>query len=361
MCLHTVISISRVQRIKKADIETNNTSQNHLPSLRLFAIHSIIDTSFAALATLVIASVTFSPSVSTKLGHAVCEHLSRGDALGIVYSPGSGLEACEEKWSYGIAPVLLLLAAIALFFRSKTAHYIYNYYRRAAFDGRISLESPSIVTPTLHHPTYSSIPMKGRSNTTSSTSSTSSSLSSGRHSRSSSASTVRPGTASRIMLLPIDFKTSSSPSQKAAFPILQVTPPTPSSLVPSSSLSECPDTPKLSSTHNPPEKTRTGSRSNHGNVIVYAPILMSVEEAHQLGGREAVIATALSSSPNSGRVGSVGTRHRQHSPPSNRRTPTPPANISEDNNQPATPFAAIKGFRDSTEMEEMSNHRNKLL
>lgn len=359
-----------------------------------------------------------SSSVSQGLGHAVCEHLSRGDAWGLVASPGSGLELCEERWNYGLATFLLLLGGIALFVRTKTAIFIYDYYRRIATEGKISLESPSVVSllssrssndgrrlslsyddhhrqqhsqqhSQQHPPSTSTRP---RTNTNSS-----------RHSRASSSSTVRPfrsATASRIMLLPPDYQSSLSSS-----PSLQVTPPSPH-LAHSNSSCDSIDTVKgvsSCSSSNPSSTSRKRAMSHdsashpYNHVVVYAPVLMSIEEAQQLGGKEAVIASSaltsgMCSSPTNYSQASASPRLRNVSPPDTNRSlrnqdypqnvkhrlasTSPPrrsdsegsnGTIVPDSKTPvpmsnalhANPFGSIKGFRDTTEMEDLASAAKK--
>lgn len=362
--------------------------QSHIPSLRLFAIHAIIDTVLGSITVLLftIATIFSSGDVSSSLGHAVCEHLSRNDAWGLVSSPGSGLELCEDRWNYGTAPLLLISSAIALFLRCKSAIFIYSYYHQmvvASQKGRISLEdlesdsphptsmhhhnllhqqhhsntsnsslsSAATATGSSHHhnhhhhqhhqkhPHHShhndSCSSSTRPRTNTASTSSSSSKHSHSHSRSSSSSTVRPfrsaTTASRIMLLPADYNNKNT---SGISPALHVTPPSPC-MPPSNSSSESLDTIKagpLSSS--PPTPSFYSSSSSllsrkramshdsasnpYNHVIVYAPVLMSIEEAQQLGGREAVIApsansSALCSSPTS--YASTSPRLRGHSPP----------------------------------------------
>ena len=296
--------------------------------------------------------VAYAPS---GLGHAVCEHLSRGDALGIVASPGSGLELCEEKWSYGIAPLLLLISGIALFVRTKSALFIYTYYREAQAEGRICLESPTSSPRTSHeqqqHRQHSQCTSKSRS---------------GRHSRSSSASTIRPHSgqpASRIMLLPTDYDAS------CRTPTLNIIPASP--LVGSmNSSTESFET--ITAAQDSSSDIFRKRSYSHGSgadqrerVVVYAPVLMSIDEAQKLGGREAVIASAISSSPTSY---ASSPRHRTTSPPvtSHGRN----ASYLSSGSSGATltsagqgPFASVKGYRDAslsstTEMDEMSSHKS---
>ena len=293
----------------------------------------------------------------SNLGHAVCEHLSRGDALGIVASPGSGLEMCEEKWSYGIAPLLLLISGIALFIRTKSALFIWAYYREAQGDGRICLESPE--SSPRHSHEHQQSPHHHHSSSRSR---------SGRHSRSSSASTVRPHSgqpAARIMLLPTDYDHS------LRTPTLNIIPASPL-LGSVNSSTESFETIKVaaqdsSDAHRKRSYSHGSERDHKERVVVYAPVLMSIDEAQKLGGREAVIASALSSSPTS-YASSTLPRHRTTSPPvvahgrsssylSSGSSATTPTLATQ------SPFSSVKGSRDNslsstTEMNEISNHKS---
>lgn len=427
------------------------TIQSHIPSLRIFALHAIIDTLLVALIVFIFALTAYSGSLSANLGHTVCEHLSRGDAWGLVASPGSGLELCEERWNYGLAPFLLLLGGIGLFIRTKTAFYIYDYYRNLESNqGKISLESPSVTSLHLsttssrssdegvrlssydhhhhhraqqykdsQHPSHQSShrsTSRPRNNTPSNTLSSSSSPT--RHSRSSSSSTVRPfrsATASRIMLLPVDYQSQQQQ------PSLHITPPSPH-LTHSNSSCESLDTVKgVSSTcqTNTANSSRKRAMSHdsvsnpYNHVVVYAPVLMSIEEAQQLGGKEAVIASSSASSttssnssagvisastsgmctspthyPASPRLRNVSPpedhhphphhhvpstshhRHQQHSEYPRDVKHKPKRSDSDSSNMTivpdssrtpvlgvttTSPFGAIKGYRDSTEMEDLAS------
>lgn len=372
-------------------------SQTHLPSLRFFALHAISDTFLCGLVAVVFALAAFSSSnsVSSQLGHAFCEHLSRGNSLfGFVTSPGSGMENCEEKWQYGIAPLIMLAACVMLFVRAKTARAVWDYYRRMLTEGKISLESPStssIASSASSHSSSSTIhgeqygeqqiypyaratrSRKKRSETATSSSSSSGQRKPG-HSRSSSSSTIRavlpPGSASRIMLLPNDYSGaglspvdvrvsgSSSPSSpnmhtprntksasaesvdtlRASHPLSGVRSASRHSPQPcypqqhpyapaghttsSSSVSHA----CVATNHSRKRSLSHGSGSGtdpQGRVVVYAPILMSIEEAQSLGGKEAVIEAAeaqareaLASTRVHGgdRHSSEGRRHRGPSP-----------------------------------------------
>jgi hypothetical protein len=114
----------------------------------------------------------------------------------------------------------------------------------------------------------------------------------------------RSATASRIMLLPVDYQ---SPPQtglpSSQFPSLRVIPPSP--YISSNSSCDSIDTVKgglsTSSPHPSASTSRKRSMSHdsgsnpYNHVVVYAPVLMSIEEAQQLGGKEAVIASSTSS------------------------------------------------------------------
>lgn len=321
-------------------------TQKHFPSLRIFALHAVADAVLMGISAAVFAMLAlYAPS---QLGHAVCEHLSRGDALGIVASPGSGLELCEEKWSYGIAPILLLLSGIALIIRAKSSLFIWYYFRQAQGEGRICLESPNST------PRHSSHEQRGQ------IAGQSGKSRSGRHSRSLSASTVRPhhALASRIMLLPTDYDSSSLRT-----PTLNVIPASPL-LGSTNSSTESFETIKgVASDSDPYRKRAYSNGSAAERVVVYAPVLMSIDEAQKLGGREAVIASALSSSPTSY---ASSPRHRTTSPPVNSgrsgshlpngsATPTLASGAG-------SPFATVKGQRDvvqpsTTEMEQLGNQK----
>lgn len=319
----------------------------------MFAIHAVTDTILNALTVAAFAlCALYAPS---QLGHTVCEHLSRGDALGIVSSPGSGLEICEEKWSYGIAPLLLLISAIALFIRIKSALFIWQYYRAAQAEGRICLESPSST------PRHSHDQLRSHS-------SSQSTRKSGRHSRSSSASTIRPHhshTASRIMLLPTDYDHSSASLRT---PTVNVTPASPM-LGSSNSSTDSFETIRAHDSNNDAFRKRAYSAGSAvERVVVYAPVLMSIDEAQKLGGREAVIASALSSSPTS--YASTTPRHRTTSPPvSSTRGASYLSSGSTGSitptMSPASPFASVKGHREAqsaaTEMEQLAIHGHKSL
>ncbi|KAL7009492.1 hypothetical protein EMMF5_001123 [Cystobasidiomycetes sp. EMM_F5] len=349
----------------------------HLPSLRFFALHAIVDTILCGLVAILFALTAFSANtlVSSQLGHAFCEHVSKGHSfLGFVTSPGSGMENCEEKWLYGIAPIIMLCASGAFCIRAKTARAVWDYYQRALTEGKISLDSPStssVSSSTFSHSSSSTLHVdnlgqaanypysrasrsrKKRSGTGSS--SGSSNGTGGRtisHSRSSSTSTVRPflaaGTASRIMLLPSDYANPGYPIEKssgqASSPISPRSGKSSSSesfdtirgphplhpqglsahtTLSSSNTYPAPPIPSLShhqsqyqqaaashftpnpstsppalETHLAPAHSRKRSMSYdsgstpHPKVVVYAPILMSIEEAQSLGGREALIGNA---------------------------------------------------------------------
>jgi hypothetical protein len=320
-------------------------------------VHSLIDAILTTLVVLCFALVTLSSP--SHLGRRVCEHLSRGDALlggGIVASPGSGLESCEEKFAFGIAPVLFLLGGIAVYVRITASTFIWSYYRRAhAAEGRICLESPtSTPKSSYEYPTAAGGGARQRAGTAGSSHPASSQPPlPGRHSRSSSASTVRPNLsfknpsqpASRIMLLPSGFDASG---YRSPLPHLNIVPPSP---VPSSNSStdsfetiKGPAPPSVQTT-----RRRSMSHDSTDSVIVYAPILMTISEAQSLGGREAVIASSATASSRHQRTGSSSPRHRTTSPPA-----TAPADRAVPGRQSA-PFAAVKGFRDSTELESFQS------
>ena len=366
------VSSSRDRRLQgvpstQSPLTCHATTQKHHPSLRLIAVHSLIDAILTTLVVLCFALVTLSSP--SHLGRRVCEHLSRGDALlggGIVASPGSGLESCEEKFAFGIAPVLFLLGGIAVYVRVTASAFIWSYYRAAhSAEGRICLESPTS-TPKSSYEYPSSSAGRRRAGTAGAATHSASSQQHqapplpGRHSRSSSASTVRPKLsfknlnqpASRIMLLPSGFDASG---YRSPLPHLNVIPPSP---IPSSNSSTDsfetikgpgpgPAPPSAQTT-----RRRSMSHDSTDSVIVYAPILMTISEAQSLGGREAVIAssaTASSSSSRHQRTGSSSPRHRTTSPPA-----TAPINRAVPSRQSA-PFAAVKGFRDSTELESFQS------
>lgn len=330
------------------------------------------------------------------------------------------MELCEERWNYGLAPLLLLIAGIALFIRTKTAIFIYDYYRRTATEGKISLESPSVTSlhssrsssegvhlssydehrrHHQHHQHRTSPPSstRPRNNTTSSA-----------HSRSSSSSTVRPfrsATASRIMLLPPDYQNQQGSSPSSFSPSLHITPPSPHLTHSNSScdsidtvkgVSSCSSNPSFSNTSRKRAMSHDSGSDPYNHVVVYAPVLMSIEEAQQLGGKEAVIASAsasasgvcssptnyASASPRLRNVSPPGHpshphqhhRHQQHHPsPYPRDTKSEPkrsdsegssTTIMPDNKTPVvppmsgngtSPFAAIKGYRDTTEMDDLAS------
>jgi len=194
--------------------------------------------------------------------------------------------------------------------------------------------------------------MRKRTSTCSSGSSSSSTVSShhGRHSRSSSASTVRTASASRIMLLPADYKQS----QSSSFSLFSGTNESSDSLntikAPMSGSKEAYRKRSMSSDSH-------SSQGQRNMVVVYAPTLMSVEEAQKLGGREAVIANpTLSVSPASYSSSSSSSgRYRQPSPVGNKRSTSPgtaPVILEEEPHSP-NPFVSLKGYRDATELEDL--------
>lgn len=222
------------------------------------------------------------------------------------------------------------------------------------------------------------------------------------------------------MLLPPDYQPGLSS------PALQITPPSPH-LTHSNSSCDSLDTIKggvstcSSSSSNNNSSTSSSSTSRkramshdsgsnpHNHVIVYAPVLMSIEEAQQLGGKEAVIASS-SSAQASGMCSSptnyqsaASPRLRNVSPPESnysrslshhqyqqqqyqdypkdvksRSSTSPPPRRSDsegsngtivpDNKSSitsqhpaghASPFGSIKGYRDTTEMEELASAAKK--
>ncbi|KAK9900089.1 hypothetical protein P389DRAFT_165232 [Cystobasidium minutum MCA 4210] len=397
--------------------------QSHIPSLRIFALHAIIDSLLAGLVVFVFALTAFSSSISQNLGHAVCEHLSRGDAWGLVSSPGSGLELCEERWNYGLAPFLLLLGGIALFVRTKSAILIYDYYRNVeSGQGKISLESPSAASllssssssrssnegrrmslssyddhhsHSHHHRGQQQYASAHRSSSQTRTNNAfsnnnTSSATSGKHSRSNSSSTVRPfrsATASRIMLLPVDYQSQQQPPSIGSSPFLHITPPSPH-LAHSNSSCDSIDTVKgISTTCSASNSSSSSSRKRamshdsgsnpYNHVVVYAPVLMSIEEAQQLGGKEAVIAASSSTTsgmcaspthyPASPRLSNVsppgagGAERDVKSKPKRSDSESSNMTIVPDSSRTpivvggANPFGDIKGYRDSTEMDELAS------
>lgn len=401
-------------------IAARGVLQPHLPSLRIFALHSIIDTSLTALVSLVFVLTLFSSSLSTKLSHSICAHLARSsnsalESVGLIFSPGTGLENCEEKWSFSIVPLLLFFAGTVLFVRAKMTSYVYAWYKDSAYsEGRISLESPSVdslssaSSATLAHDAhrrYSSSSSGGHNHQhrhhydrkkSASMSSGSSPpklrLNSGtnlplpgRHSRSSSsASTIRPSNGqhhsdplvplspSRIMLLPSDYEgsavytspTSLTPSGTAG----HTSPRIPSYCHPNTSAESFETVTAGSSRRRSFSHDPTSNPAGH--VVVYAPILMSIEEAQQLGGREAVIASSPNgvSTSTSTKGGLTSPRLRNPSPPvrTSAGYPQPPASeqasvarstYAEDV-KTASPFQSIKGSRQSMDSDPLNTNKS---
>jgi hypothetical protein len=287
--------------------------------------------------------------------HHVCSQLSRGDWLShsnqIFWGDLSTPESCEERWRSLVA-VFLVFATALWSAAAWSALVLWSYYRervRQARKGAIelianghrkSLSSTSSSSPSAPHSHHLSTNVRRRS----------SSLSLSLSAAAGGTSSNRKG--QRILLLPLDSSMMGGPTTPPALPALELTPPTPTSPtgkggptsappnsfpppLPSSSRVSLPS-PQASSSHHNHHRhhhhhnkqgvdggggsTRGGgtkrrltypsSRESQSGVIVYAPVLISEEEAKRMGGREGFWRSCSSASS-----------------PSSQQSPSSPADV----------------------------------
>lgn len=234
--------------------------------LRVFTLNSFLSLLLELVLLLFVTFLALSSHTSRPLATSVCEALANADLPFDVF--GYDLQSCEERFGSMLGSAAVVVGVVAII-RAVASVHLLTYFRFLERTSRKS-NKPNLSIDTRRHPYHadSSPPSKRRS--------------AGDH-------------AQRIFLLPSPRHETSEDN----VPLLSLTAPSPlqTSFPPAPSTSSAPPLPAISET---PER----------KYFVYAPVMMTAEEARKIGAKEVVLGSHHSSSRS--------TRARSNS----HRTPT---------------------------------------